>query len=80
MSKQNVVRLLQEAADRIRGPLLGHEEVLICRGVRECPLNADGEIQWPVISHMLLRHRCALDWHCGDVLQLTLHVVSKELL
>lgn len=58
---QQVASPLQDAADRIRGPLLGHEEVLICRGVQQCPLNADGDIQWAVISRMLLPHRYALD-------------------
>ena len=32
----------------------------MCRGVRACPLGADGDIQWNVISRVLLPHRCAV--------------------
>jgi hypothetical protein len=66
--------LLQDAAERIRGPLLAHEVLLMCRGVRACPLGADGDIQWNVISRVLLPHRCA-DGLVMDAVQqhVTLH-------
>ncbi len=58
-TEPRVHNVAQDAADRIRGPLLQHEVPLMCRGVRECPTDRQGNILWTVISRVLLPHRWA---------------------